>query len=351
MPFSLAHTGLTLAVGAGGWYAASRLRVPAAPMLGPMILVGAAACVGLAPVSFPSWVKLALQIVIGASVGIRLDRKTAAGLRSLLRPVAQSTLWMISSALLIGGVLACTGHADLVTALLGTAPGGIAEMSAMAVSLEANVALVATLQALRIFATMLVVPLYVRRQAAKQALPARPAPQPVAQPALSTSRQLPWIACLGAGAAGGVLFSWLGIPVPGVVGGMLAVAGLQVAGLAFQEPPAWLRTVAQVGLGILVGTTLNRETVAQLGSQFLPIMLTTAATVANGLILARFVQGWLHSDAQTALLACAPAGVTQMAVIAEELGAQVFVVSLFQLARLLAAILVLPMGFRLLLLH
>ena len=36
-------------------------------------------------------------------------------------------------------------------------------------------------------------------------------------------------------------------------------------------------------------------------------------------------------DAPTALLACAPAGVTQMTVIADEIGGDVLVVTLFQL--------------------
>lgn len=61
------------------------------------------------------------------------------------------------------------------------------------------------------------------------------------------------------------------------------------------------------------------------------------------------MQRALQIDQQTALLACAPGLLTQMGIVAHELEAQVFAVTIFQLTRLISAIVILPLVFRMLL--
>ncbi len=74
-------------------------------------------------------------------------------------------------------------------------------------------------------------------------------------------------------------------------------------------------------------------------------VVVTAATLASGVALARVLRDWVGLEPATALLACAPAGVTQMAVVADEIGADVLVVTLFQLTRLMVCVFVLPVLF------
>lgn len=344
-------TGLSVLLGWGGWYSAARLKVPAASLLGPMILVGAAAALGLIHVDSPFWLKNVLQIVVGAFLGYSVDRTAIRRIRSMLKPITFATAWLILSALLIGHVLSLITQVDSVTAFLGTSPGGIAEMSAMAMSSRANVALVATLQTFRIIATTLAIPFLARSMAGPGA-PAEPrplrkdlasAPSPVNSLTSSDRKPLSWLVCISLGAAGSLIFTWLRVPAAGILGSMIFVAGGRIALGDIERPPAKLRTVAQVGLGILIGTTFNEQTVLQLQQEFLVVALVTAATVVSSLGLAGLVRRSLHVDAQTALLACAPGGLTQMGIVADELGAQVFVVNVFQLARMICAVLILPM--------
>ncbi len=317
-----------------------------------MIIVGAAAAFGRVQVDFPAWVKIGLQVVVGSFLGYSVDRTAVARIRSMIKPIALATLWLIFSALLIGYALSRLARIDLATAFFGTSPGGIAEMSAMAISSHANVALVATLQSFRIVTTVLTIPALSKGiNTQRHSTTLRIDPAEMVRPARrsSSSARFSWILWLLIGTVGGCLFLWAQVPAAGVIGSMVAVAGIRTLGVDIDRPPLSLRTVAQVGLGILIGTTFDNHTLALLRDEFLLIMLVTAATVVSSLGLASVIERAVHTDRQTALLACAPGGLAQMGIIADELGAQVFIVNVFQLARLITAVLILPFLARLLL--
>lgn len=130
-----------------------------------MILVGAATCLGVVDVVLPVWLRLALQMIIGTFAGYRLDQEAAQRIRKMGRPVLVVTVWTIGSALLIGYLLGILTGLDWPTAFLGTAPGSLPEMSAMALTMQANVAMVATLSSARLITTMLSIPFLARRSA------------------------------------------------------------------------------------------------------------------------------------------------------------------------------------------
>lgn len=312
-----------------------------------MILVGAAASLGIVKAEFPAEVKTALQIVIGAFLGYSLDRAAVRRIRTMVRPIALATVWVIGSALLIGYVLALVTKIDLTTAFLGTSPGGIAEMSAMAMSSQANVALVATLQAFRIITTNLLIPFFARGFGAKASGCCTPTSRMMDDP-LTMRYSFSFLIWFALGGLGSWLFSRLQIPAAGVIGSMVIVAVVRVMGVNIDRPAKSLRTLAQIGLGILIGATFDAHVLQLLRDESLVVILATLATVVSSLGLAGIVQRVAHIDVQTALLACAPAGLLQMGVIADELGALVFVVNIFQLARLICAVLVLPLLFHML---
>jgi len=149
---------------------AERLNIPAATIIGPMLIVGLATCLGLTPPSFPTWFKVGAQSIIGAYLGLQVDRATIRRTRAMAWPITVSTSWLLVSALLIGYVVARLTRIDLYTSLIGTTPGGIAEMTAMAGAVNADVALVATLQTFRLVTANVSIPFLARRQAAQDSL-------------------------------------------------------------------------------------------------------------------------------------------------------------------------------------
>ena len=344
---TLGQAGLVLLLGWLGWHMAERLNIPAATVIGPMLIVGLTTCLGLMPPSFPTWFKAGAQSIIGTYLGLQVDRATVSRSRTMAWPITVSTLWLLLSALLIGYLVARLTRIDLYTSLIGTTPGGIAEMTAMAGAVNADVALVATLQTFRLVTTNVSIPFLARRQASLDSPSLTRADNTDSAPSASQAKSAHWLIATLIGAAGGYLLDWLQVPAGGVIGAMVAVALVQLTGREMQPLPSTLRTAAQICIGVFIGVTFNPQTLAELRASFATVIAATVATVTSSLFLASFVRRWLKLDAQTALLACSPGGLTQMAVIADELGAEPFTVGLFQLVRVLAVVLLMPVIFRL----
>ncbi|MCI0476693.1 MAG: AbrB family transcriptional regulator [Anaerolineales bacterium] len=341
--FELARVAVALTLGLIGWLIAARINLPAPAVLGSMLSVAIATMLGVPAPDFPRWLRVLVQSIIGGYLGLKIDRATIASTRSMLIPITISTVWFVAATLLIGYALARWTTIDLYTALLASAPGGVAEMTAIAMAVQANAALVATMQVVRLIASNLAVPFFVRRQAGQRFGPrAESNGDDVSDP----TSGLHWIVCLSVGALGGFLFDAFQVPAGGVIGAMLAVAVAQLANVRMRTIPSHLRSLAQMFLGVFVGITFTQQTLIELQSSFVIIVGATLATLVSSFVLARVVQRWMRLDAETALLACAPGGLSLMPMIADELGAQTFVVSLFQLARIVLVILVMPIIFQ-----
>lgn len=339
----LARVLVALGLGWLGWRIAARFNVPAPAILGSMLLVATGTMLGAPSPTFPHWTRVLVQSVIGGYLGLKIDRATLTCARAWLIPLALVTVWFVTATLLIGFALARWTTMDLYTALLAVTPGGVAEMTVIAMAVGADAALVATMQVVRLIASNVAVPLFARRHASQHA---HARAEANGESDSESARGLHWSVCLSIGALGGLGLDALNVPAGGVIGAMLAVASAQWVGVSLRAIPARGRNWAQVLLGLFVGITFTQQTLRMLQHSFVMIVLVTLATLLSSFLLARVVQRWMRVDAETALLACAPGGLSLMPIIADELGAQTFIVSLFQLARIVLVILVMPILFQ-----
>lgn len=134
-PLGLGDAALLLACAVLGFLAGTRTGLPAGVITGPLLLSGAAHLAGLVEGQPPAWAVQATQLVIGTSLGVRF-----AGVprRALLRAGALSGTIVLATLLLalLAGI--ALGHlvAEPPEAIvLAFAPGGLVEMSLVALSL------------------------------------------------------------------------------------------------------------------------------------------------------------------------------------------------------------------------
>jgi hypothetical protein len=330
-----------------GWVVAERLKFPAATFLGPMFFVGATAIVGLPQPTYPPEAILLLQATFGVFLGCMADRDSVLRIRAMGAPVAITALWTVVTSFILAFVLAHTTGLDVKTAFLSTVPGGIPEMSAMSIAMGGNTAIVVAMQTLRVIAIMGAFPLLTKRAVATRA--AQPGDPSRAGSLAADGRRGPagWLISLALGLTGGVTLAFLQVPAGGILGSMAVVAVGRVAGFGLTRPPAWLRLVAMFGISSYVGTTLSYHTLVELRDIAVPAVIVSLGILVSGLALARFVQLRSSMDYATALLACAPAGVSQMVIIADELGTDPLTVTVFQLTRLMVCVFVMPVLFAL----
>jgi membrane AbrB-like protein len=132
-----------IAMGWGGWWAASRIGLAGAPIVGPMLASGIAHAFGHTAVKVPLEVLIVAQISVGAMLGCQFRGLT-------LREFTGTMTWGIANALVLlvvtgavaWGVSHLTGF-DPVSVLLAFAPGGQTELNLLAYVLGLDVAYVA----------------------------------------------------------------------------------------------------------------------------------------------------------------------------------------------------------------
>ncbi len=148
--------------GLAGYFGARALKVPAAAVVGPMALSAALHLAGWTEAKPPLELVNAAQVVIGASIGCRFAGVALTMIGRTIALAAGSTVILL--VVTLGFAMMLHGATDLpVPALvLAFAPGGLAEMSLIALALSLDAALVATHHIVRIFLIVVLAPVAFR---------------------------------------------------------------------------------------------------------------------------------------------------------------------------------------------
>jgi membrane AbrB-like protein len=156
---------ITVAVAPLAALAARRVRLPAAPLLGPMIVASALTLAGVGFAVPPVLRELAFAL-IGLQVGLRFTLETVRLLGRLLVPVLIGLVGLLAGCFGLAVVLHATAPVSLRDAYLATTPGGLYAVLAIAFGAGANTTFILAVQGLRLLVMVLLAPLAVRRLAA-----------------------------------------------------------------------------------------------------------------------------------------------------------------------------------------
>ena len=133
-----------------GMLVARRLRLPAAPLLGPMVLSAVVHLAGLTGSVPPVEVVAAAQIVLGTAIGCRFaGTATRAVLKAIVLALGALVILLVVAVCFALGLAFTTGLA-FDALLLAYAPGGMAEMTLIALSKNIDPAFVSAHHVVRI---------------------------------------------------------------------------------------------------------------------------------------------------------------------------------------------------------
>ncbi len=141
------------------------------------------------------------------------------------------------------------------------------------------------------------------------------------------------IQLLTIGLASAVLAALLEIPAGWMIGPMLAVSMLKIAGLDLDKAPRAYSEVGKVLLGTFIGATFNRQALGQLGHLLPPAIAAMLAMIGIGLALAWMLHRFTRLDIATALFSLTPGGMPEMVAVAQEAGADLGIVAALQFLR------------------
>lgn len=145
-----------------------------------------------------------------------------------------------------------------------------------------------------------------------------------------------------AATGGGLLFRAADLPLPFILGPLLAAATV-ANGLAPMRHGGHLRRGGQLFVGASAGSVLGPEGVAEI-IRLLPVMLgTAAASILFGGLLAWPTARIAGIDRLSALLACLPAGMAEMATLARELDCNEQAVAIIHTLRVIMVLILIPL--------
>ena len=146
-----------------------------------------------------------------------------------------------------------------------------------------------------------------------------------------------------AGCFFGVLALKTGIPAAPLAGALIGASLLSVSGrIDTAEWPTGTRTILEIGIGTVIGTSLTKDSLVDLQSLWKPAILITFTLVFTGLAIGLWTSRLLNIDIITTILGAAPGGISGMSLVGSEYGVGAAVATLHAV-RLITVLLILPL--------
>ncbi len=139
------------------------LRLPAWHLVGPLAVSAAVHVAGITEFRIPAWAIAAAQVGLGATIGCRFVGLTLAALLRTLALAAGSTAILLALTFAWALAIAALTRLDPALVTLAYSPGGLAEMSMVALSLALEPGFVIVHHLMRVVLVLIAAPLFLRK--------------------------------------------------------------------------------------------------------------------------------------------------------------------------------------------
>ena len=153
---------LTAAVAVAGAWAGRLTRLPAATLLGPLLLAGAVALVWPDALAVPPLAREVAFALIGLEVGLRFTAETVRAMGRLMLPVVLAIVALMAGSFVFALGLTAATSASLLESYLATTPGGLYAVLVVTVGADADTTFVVAVQTLRLLSLVILAPFVVR---------------------------------------------------------------------------------------------------------------------------------------------------------------------------------------------
>lgn len=158
----LSATLASAAIALAGAWIGPRLRLPAAALLGPMLLAIAARATGIVHPGWPIGIAHAAYLTMGLYVGLLFDRTSLKQAGQLMPAILVSTAALIAVCAGTGKILSIVTGCDPLSGYLATTPGGLDSIAVVALGSGSNMSLILAVQMMRLLTIVIFGPLMAR---------------------------------------------------------------------------------------------------------------------------------------------------------------------------------------------
>lgn len=338
---------LTVLVAAAGSFLFYKLKIPAGALIGAIIF-SAAFNIFTDLGTFPRFMKTVMQAIAGAFIGQRITRRDLGELRRTLLGGAVMFLFMIGYTIAVGYLLHALSELDLPTALVCSMPAGLSDTAIISADLGANTAQTTVIHTVRTLFAILLLP-----QLAFQVCKRLTADPEGMQREIEEAQRIGYksaevrtwknaLITLALAEGFGFLGKLSGIPAGAMTFAIFAVAAFNVkTGKAYL--PKKVKLVAQCIMGTIVGLGITAQDVQHMPALIKPLLIVLFFTVCCNYICGFLIHKICKLDIATSLFGSIPAGVSDMALIATDLGGDAPKVAVLQLVRYIGLFTAMPL--------
>lgn len=339
---------ITFFVGLIGAGIALKYKVPAGAMIGSLFAVAIFSII-TEKAYLPQSYKIIAQISTGTFIGARIKYNDIIELKKVFKPALIMIILMALINFIMGYFLYKSSNIDMKTALFCTAPGGIMDMTLIAYDFGADTSKVAVMQMMRLVSVMCLIPLLIKGvikyYKSKSPINNIEKPQPLKKIISENKKEhLPFIIDLKRigitmtiGVISGFIGYFAGIPAGAMSISMAGTAAYNIkTNKAFM--PIKLRQFIQVLGGALIGAKITMGDLLGLKTIAIPVIIVISGFCLMNLILGIMVYKISDFNIPTSMFSAAPGGISDIAIIAGELGADTPKVAVMQFIRLVCVI-------------
>ncbi|MDE2601862.1 MAG: AbrB family transcriptional regulator [Bradyrhizobium sp.] len=239
----------TLAIGAAGGGLFLWARLPGGLISGAMIAVAVAAIAGR-PLSIPSLITQSVLVLLGISLGSLMSRELLQHASAYPLTIGLLALATFCSTIGSSFYLQQIHGWDRTSALLAGSPGALSQITILAAEKGADVPAIAVVQTIRVIILTAGLPMLLTVTGMAPASTAAATMKVASLPGL--------VELVAAAIAASLVLRWIRFPASWMFGAMIGSGLLHGAGLVEGTLPPWLRGIALVGVGALIGARFAR---------------------------------------------------------------------------------------------
>jgi len=307
---------LTLIIAILGGYLASKKKIPAAYMLGALFLV-AIFNIFFNKAFLPNYFKFITQVATGTFIGSKFHSEDVKMLKKVIVPGMTMVVLMIAFSFVLSYLMSTFLGIDNLTSFFATAPGGIIDISLIAYDFKANTSQVALLQLIRLISVISFVPFFTKKCYKRNTKEKISFEQEIKS---EIKEEKSFLFTVIVGIIGGIVGYFSHLPAGTMSCSMALVAYFNVkTHKAYM--PLTLRKIIQSFGGALIGAKVTLSDVIALKDLILPIILIIIGFCLMNVLVGFFLYKTTKFSLSTALLSASPGGMSDISLMAEDLGA------------------------------
>lgn len=319
------------------------VHIPLPWLLGSLTAVMTWRIVSKRPLYWPFSLRQGALILLGYLLGSSFTKETLLLMADHVPSMLFMTVMTILFSVLLGyGISKLTGL-DMASCVIGGVPGGLSQMVILSEEMEGlQPTIVAFMQTMRVVAVICIVPFLTVSTLSVHA--AKVAPIATGTVPL-TWTAMPWLTYVLYPAlmvAGASIANRVRLPTSYLIGPLVVTVALVITGLPTPPPPDVFVTAAQFMIGTHIGLQMKPTELHNWKKVTLYTVISSVLLVLFAFGLSYILTQWHHLEITTAFLGTAPGGMAEMGVTAAVVGADLSIVSSYQLFRLLTMMLIMP---------